>query len=136
MVLVRDRKDPRQKKGNDQWVPLIRGSWEIVNSQPVTSGGIFPSHPQTLSKLFKAVCDRLGIVDLHLHDLRHHSISEMFESGMRIEQVALVSGHKDWRHLRTYTNLKPESLVALDAHRDRPLRPARLHIVSHRRGKS
>ena len=25
-------------------------------------------------------------------------------------QVALVTGHKDWRHLKRYTNLKPEDL--------------------------
>jgi hypothetical protein len=26
--------------------------------------------------------------------------------------VAIVSGHKDWRHLRRYTQIKPESLHA------------------------
>jgi len=36
MVLIRDRKDPRQKVGNDQWVPLLGDSWAIVKRQPVT----------------------------------------------------------------------------------------------------
>jgi hypothetical protein len=34
----------------------------------------------------------------------------MFEAGFRIEQVSLVAGHKDWKMLRRYTHLKPESL--------------------------
>jgi site-specific recombinase XerD len=52
----------------------------------------------------------LGIIDLHFHDLRHEGTSKLFEEGYQIQQVALVTGHKDWRHLRRYTNLKPEDL--------------------------
>lgn len=110
LVLVRDRKDPRQKVGNDQWVPLLPGAWAIVQAQPREGDRIFPRHEQTISKYFKAACDDLGIPDLHFHDLRHEGVSRMFETGMSIERVALVSGHKDWRHLRRYTNLKPEDV--------------------------
>lgn len=114
LILVRDRKDPRAKKGNDQWVPLIRGAWEMVIAAPqLEEPMIFPIHPQTLSKVFKMTCDALGIVDLHLHDLRHEAISQMFESGMTIEQVALVSGHRDWKNLKRYVQLRPESLHCL-----------------------
>jgi len=35
-------------------------------------------------------------------------------------QAALVTGHKDWKMLRRYTHLKPESLHDLIAER-RPL---------------
>lgn len=110
LVLVRDRKDPRQKVGNDQWVPLMPGAWEIVQTQPRDDSRIFPRHEQTISKYFKAACDDLGIPDLHFHDLRHEGVSRLFEAGMSIERVALVSGHKDWRHLRRYTNLRPEDV--------------------------
>jgi hypothetical protein len=34
----------------------------------------------------------------------------LFEAGFRIEQVALVTGHKDWKMLKRYTNLRPEGL--------------------------
>ena len=30
--------------------------------------------------------------------------------GFSIEQVSLVTGHKDWKMLRRYTHLKPEAL--------------------------
>lgn len=111
MVLIRDRKDPRQKVGNDQWVPLLGDSWAIVKRQPVTEDPrIFPLHIQTVSKYFTEACKALGIPDLHLHDLRHEGISAMFERGFDIAHVAVVSGHRDWRHLKRYTQIKPESL--------------------------
>jgi integrase len=120
MVLVRDRKDPRQKKGNDQWVPLLGEAWTLLKAQPRTDDEprIFPCDEQTVSKYFREACVALGIPDLHYHDLRHEGTSQLFEEGFEIQQVALVTGHKDWRHLRRYTNLKPESLHALDKRRD------------------
>ena len=44
--------------------------------------------------------------------VEHHGISLLFEQGYAIQEVALVSGHKDWNQLRRYTNLKAESLHA------------------------
>lgn len=121
MVLVRDRKDPRQKKGNDQWVPLLGEAWSLLQRQPRVEDElrIFPCDEQTISKYFREACVALGIPDLHFHDLRHEGTSQLFEQGFEIQQVALVTGHKDWRHLRRYTNLKPESLHALDKNRDK-----------------
>ncbi len=110
LILVRDRKDPRKKQGNDQWVPLLGEAWDVVQRQPQQGERIFPVHEQTLSKYFKEACDVLGIPDLHFHDLRHEGTSRLFEQGYEIQQVSLVTGHKDWRHLRRYTNLRPEDL--------------------------
>lgn len=112
LVLVRDRKDPRRKAGNDQWVPLLGEAWDIAQAQPRVEGEgrIFPVHEQTLSKYFTEACRALAIPDLHFHDLRHDGTSRLFEQGYQIQQVALVSGHKDWRHLRRYTQLRPEDL--------------------------
>lgn len=113
LVLVRDRKHPRMKEANNEWIPLLGSTWELLQRQPRVSDRIFPIHPQTISKYFKAACDALSIPDLHFHDLRHEGTSRLFESGYLIEQVALVTGHKKWENLKRYTNLRPESL-----HRD------------------
>lgn len=112
LVMIKDRKHPRKKIGNDEWIPLLGDAWDILQRQERKEGDdrIFPIHPQTLSKYFKETCTALGIPDLHLHDLRHEGTSQLFEQGYEIQQVALVTGHKDWRHLRRYTNLKPEDL--------------------------
>lgn len=112
LVLVRDRKDPRNKKGNHEWVPLLGDAWALVQRQPRAAHDerIFPIDGSTVSKYFTQACRALGIPDLHFHDLRHDGTSRLFERGMRIEQVALVTGHKDWRNLKRYTNLRPEDL--------------------------
>lgn len=109
MVLVRDRKDPRNKAGNDQWIPLLNGAAEIIDRQP-KGELIFPYKADSVSAAFRRACERLQIVDLHFHDLRHEGTSRLFEQGYSIEQVALVTGHRDWKSLKRYTNLRPESL--------------------------
>jgi len=110
MLTIRNRKDPRKKQGNDDTIPLLGKSFEIIMRQPRASDRIFPIHPQTLSKYFTWACTALAIPDLHFHDLRHEGTSALFEDGYTIEQVALVTGHKSWNNLKRYTNLKPESL--------------------------
>jgi integrase len=122
MVLVRDRKDPHKKQGNDQWVPLLGVAWPLIEGLELVREAdeprIFAWDEQTISKYFREACVALGIPDLHFHDLRHEGTSRLFEQGFEIPEVALVTGHKDWRHLRRYTNLKPESLHARGKRRD------------------
>lgn len=113
LVLIRNRKDPRQKIGNDQWIPLIGDAWKILTRQPSDkSGPIFPIHVQTISKYFKQACDALSIPDLRFHDMRHEGVSRLFEQGLDIPHVSMVSGHKSWNNLKRYSHLRPEDLHA------------------------
>lgn len=109
LILVRDRKDPRKKLGNDQWIPLLPEAWEVLQRQP-KGERVFPIHPSTFSKYFTEACRELSIPDLHLHDMRHEGTSRLFEQDYTIPQVALVTGHKRWDNLKRYTQLKPEGL--------------------------
>lgn len=136
MVLIRDRKDPRQKIGNDQWVPLLGASWDLVQAQPREDDRIFPIHHQTMTGAFTMCCKELGIPDLHLHDMRHEGISAMFESGYAIQQVAVVSGHRSWNHLKRYTQIKPESLHSHAANQGKPPSPDNQPNAASRQGKS
>lgn len=104
------RKHPRKGKTLER-VPLLGDAMELALRQPDTDGRAFAMDPGTLSKYFTWACRDLGIPDLHLHDMRHEGTSRMFENGMTIERVALVTGHKDWRNLKRYTQLKPEDLT-------------------------
>ena len=78
---------------------------------------IFPYYHRSAGTAFTRACQELRIADLHFHDLRHEATSRLFEAGFRIEQVALVTGHKDWKMLRRYTHLRPESLHDLPSPR-------------------
>ena len=117
VVTIRDRKDPRNKEGNHQKVPLLNltgiDAWQLLLEQKVLTGGIgrcFPYHSKSVGTAFRRARKHLGIEDLRFHDLRHEATSRLFEAGLSIERVALVTGHKDWKMLRRYTHLKPEDL--------------------------
>jgi integrase len=119
-VTVRDRKDPRNKLGNDQRVPLVDltgyDAWALMLEQRTarpTKGRIFPYDGRSIGTAFRRACRQLGIEDLHFHDLRHEGTSRLFEAGLQIEQVALVTGHKDWKMLKRYTHLSPDSIVRI-----------------------
>lgn len=125
MLLIRDRKDPRNKKGNNQRIPLFAAcgydAWAIVEEQRNCRSNdddrIFPFNSRSVGTAFRRGCSDLSIHDLHFHDLRHEGTSRLFEAGFTIEQVALVTGHKDWKMLKRYTHLKPDTLHALLAAR-------------------
>jgi integrase len=114
-IIIRDRKHPRQKIGNDQEVPLLGKTFGIIKRQakpstPDADDRIFPVVTRTISTIFPRATTALKIVDLHFHDLRHEGVSRLFEQGYRIEQVALISGHRDWKMLARYTQIKAKDL--------------------------
>jgi integrase len=113
-IVIRDRKHPTEKAGNDQEVPLLGEAFDIVKRQPQHGERIFPITDGTVSTIFPRARKKLGIEDLTFHDFRHEGVSRLFEQGYTIEQVALVSGHRDWKMLARYTQIK-----AKDLHRDR-----------------
>jgi integrase len=109
-VLIRDRKHPAKKIGNDQTVPLLGEAWNIVQRQPQTDMRIFPFKADSLSTNFTRAVQRSRIDDLHFHDLRHHAVSLLFEAGYHVQEVALISGHRDWKQLRRYTQIHARDL--------------------------
>ena len=119
-VLVRDREDPRDKDGNHQRVPLLnltgttpgRSCWNSASSRAARVMSS-PNNSRSVGTAFRRACQSLEIDDLHFHDLRHEATSRLFEAGLPIEKVALVTGHKDWKMLKRYTHLKPEDLHKL-----------------------
>lgn len=113
-VVIRDRKHPDDKIGNDQIVPIMPAAWDIAMKYIGTrkNGRIFQYNERSVSSSFTLVCKKLEILDLHFHDLRHAAIGNFFAVGLRIEQVALISGHKDWAMLKRYSHIKAKDVHA------------------------
>lgn len=118
LALVRDRKDPRRKSGNNQLVPLLDvtgyDAIGILKEQQAlkrSTDRVFPYKGRSVGAAFRRACVELGIEDLHFHDLRHEGTTRLFEAGFDIPEVSLVTGHKDWKMLKRYLNLKPDQLV-------------------------
>jgi integrase len=119
-VLIRDRKDPRNKIGNNQIVPLLPDALAIVLPliEGRTEGSIFDVRASSVSTAFTRACKALKppIEDLHFHDLRHRATAQFFRQGLDIPRVALMTGHKTWAMLRRYTATKPEDVHAAFRH--------------------
>ena len=120
-VVIRDRKDPRNKAGNDQTVPLLPDAWAIVEPliESRIEGQVFDARAASVSSAFTRACKAVApaIVDLHFHDIRHRATAEFFRIGLDIPRVALLTGHKTWAMLRRYTDIKPADVhLAVSRH--------------------
>lgn len=68
-------------------------------------------NPYQFLKTWQEIKERLGMTDLHFHDLRHEAVSRLVEAGLSDQEVASISGHKSMQMLRRYTHLRAEDLV-------------------------
>lgn len=113
-IVIRDRKDPRNKQGNHQTVPLLPHAWTLVEPliKDKTTGFLFPYNESSVSAAFTRACQKVNppIMDLHFHDLRHRATASFFRMGLDIPRVALMTGHKTWAMLRRYTAIKPSDV--------------------------
>ena len=112
------RKDKHAETGQSkQEIPLLQGVREVLlRSQNVFEQrpNLIPAkHAASISDTFAKLRKKAGIEDLRFHDLRHEAISRMFERGMRVEQVRVVSGHRTLEQLSRYVNLRAEDLAGM-----------------------
>jgi integrase len=106
-----DTKDPTGTR--NEVVPVPPKARKIIDDLPQSKTGfICPWNGKSVSKAVYQACQMLEIEDLHLHDIRHEGISRLFEAGLDIPRVAMISGHRSWATLRRYTHLKPADVVS------------------------
>ncbi|MBW8310719.1 MAG: site-specific integrase [Rhizobium sp.] len=114
-ALIRDRKDPRRKIGNNQVVPLLPDAVEILQAALCRNDceRVFGARADSVSTAFTRACKAVEppIDDLHFHDLRHRATAQFFRMGLDIPRVALLTGHKTWTMLRRYTSIRPEDVL-------------------------
>ncbi|MBU0799368.1 MAG: tyrosine-type recombinase/integrase [Alphaproteobacteria bacterium] len=73
---------------------------------------VFPLSDNATKLAWQRLAKRAKIENLRFHDLRHEAISRFFERGLSLPEVALISGHRDFRMLFRYTHLKAEDVAA------------------------
>jgi integrase len=109
VLTLLDTKHPT--KIRNEVVPLPVAARHVLSSLPVIDARILPYKAESVSAAFQRACRRCGIDDLHFHDLRHHGISKLFEMGLSIPEVAVISGHLSWQMLKRYTHLGTSALM-------------------------
>ncbi len=98
---------PMSKNGSSRQIPLTKKAIQILNDSNLP----FDTTPNAVRLAWSRLKKKGNIKDLHFHDLRHEAISRLFEKGLSVAEVALISGHKDVRMLFRYTHLKAEDIV-------------------------
>ncbi len=102
---------PETKNGTPRRIPLTRKAQEVLEGIDPVSDYVFPVTADCLQQAWRRILQRVGIEDLHFHDLRHHCITGLFDKGLHIGEVSAISGHKTWSQLKTYTNPRPEQIL-------------------------
>lgn len=106
-----------QKNGEYGSVPLNDKAIEALGRRE--GRWVFTKNGEPLKKInrsFNAACQRTGIDNFHIHDLRHTCAAWMVQAGVPIRSVAEVLRHKDIRTTMIYAHISPDNTrQAVDA---------------------
>ncbi len=98
------------KNGEPRAVPLSHEAEAILQELGRSTEKVFPITVPALRCAWDRAIRLGGIEDLRFHDLRHEAISRLFEQGLSVPEVALISGHKTLAALQIYANMRPEAV--------------------------
>ena len=103
---------PYTKTGEPRTIPLSTQAVQLLsNLMKDEEDKIFPITGNAIRMAWGRLKKRVGITNLHFHDLRHEATSRFFEKGLNVMEVATITGHKDLRMLQRYTHLRAEDLA-------------------------
>jgi integrase len=104
---------PETKNGTKRDVPLsLKARDALIRMGVKNSGTVFRYGGHGLKSTWRFMMIKLGIEDLHFHDMRHEAISRLFELGtLSVMDIAAISGHKSLAMLKRYTHLDAAKLV-------------------------
>ncbi len=125
---------PDTKNGSKRDVPLsLKARDALIQLGAKTKGQVFSYTANGLKSAWRIMLQRLGIEDLHFHDLRHEACSRLFELGtLDIMEIAAISGHKSLAMLKRYTHLKAAKLVRkLEGNKHRGQQVVISHLVPY-----
>ena len=69
-----------------------------------------PLDPATLGKSWRSICDRIGLRNLRLHDLRHSAASDALMKGVPLAVVGKILGHKKPGTTARYAHISDQLL--------------------------
>ena len=98
----------------ERTIGLSARAVEIMRAlSPQTSGPVLANRADSVSRNFRAACERAGIKDLTFHDQRSEGASRMAgERGLDIVELAEQGGWRSLQVLRKYYRPDPRSIAA------------------------
>ncbi len=95
------------KNGDKRHIPLNEAAIRALRSLParLDTERLFPFRKDQVTVAFKRACQRAGITDFRLHDLRHTFCSYQAMNGVQGRGLQALMGHKDTRMTARYSHL-------------------------------
>jgi hypothetical protein len=125
---------PETKNGTKRDIPLsVKAREALIRRGVKNKGKVFGYTSEGLKSTWRFMNLKLGIKNLHFHDLRHEAISRLFELGsLDMMEIAAISGHKSLSMLKRYTHLKAGRLVKkLEGHRSKGKQAVMDHLIPY-----
>lgn len=100
------------KNGDKRIVPLSQKAVALLKSMPVRiDGKVFGMRSDSVTQAFERARNRVGLDDVHFHDLRHEATSRLATKVPNIIELAAITGHKDVQMLKRYYHVDPLELA-------------------------
>jgi integrase len=107
------------KSGQTRRIPLNAEALTVLTAwrerQEDTDGLVFPGVDgerfNNINKSWNGVVKNAGLENFKFHDLRHSFASRLVQSGVDLNTVRELLGHKDIQTTQIYAHLDPENLV-------------------------
>jgi integrase len=112
---------PTTKNGKPVYIPLnsvVMAALKTLPSWAARKGRIFRSQREHAMPVlsndhwFKPALKAAGIEDFHWHDLRHDFATNLLQSGVALERVSRLLGHKSLNMTLRYAHLAQKQLMA------------------------
>ena len=92
------------KNGYARHVPLSSRSIDAIQHMDVNNEYVFGMSANAIRLAWQRLKNTQEIEDVRFHDLRHEAISGMFERGLTMAEVAMLSGHRTVSQLFRYAH--------------------------------
>lgn len=94
----------KTKNGYARHVPLSSRSIEAIQHMNVNNEYVFGMSSNAIRLAWQRLKNLQQIDGVRFHDLRHEAISRMFERGLTMAEVAMLSGHRTVSQLFRYAH--------------------------------
>ena len=95
----------KTKNDSSGWAPLNDEAFAKLSKAPTSTDRPFPVNEVAFRQARNRLQHRADVSDLAFHDLRHETISRMFDSGIKMHKVIALSGQKAACQLFRYVQL-------------------------------
>lgn len=98
------------KNGHARHVPLSSRSIEAIQHMDGNSEYVFGMSSNAIRLAWQRLRNTQEIEGVRFHDLRHEAISKLFEKGLTVAEVGMISGHRTVGQLFRYAHADIQKL--------------------------